>query len=355
MSFRLYNYVRCLPCIQGSTGPTGPNGTIFKTQAYSVETNMTGIVGSATGTLIDVGDVDDGNFEIQLPFPVTFLNQIYNTVYIGSNSYLTFGSGSDVFFNIDGFNPPMPGLLINSNDNSMQKYYNYLNENGDKFIIRYEGTLNKYGLPTPPPSIPDGPIIIPPPALEWIWEVTFYKDSSRIDIAWIPPYVENVNGVDGVFKISSGNGTVQNLPKTEHGVILIPQNITYDNVRIEGDGITIIFNNDIRTTQTNTVANLNIQPLKNITVDTFGGTTKLGSNNIMTIKNNRDLTIETTVNETKCADISFTSINNNITFTVDETHNINIARPKFAILNNTLGNPNTLYIDEDKFIKIYEE
>lgn len=337
MSFRVYNQIPCLPCIPGITGATGSTGTVFQTRVYNIETNMTGIVGGPTGIEIDVGDADDDNFEVALPFPVTFLNNTYTSVYIGSNSYLTFESGSDVFFNIDGFNPPLPGLLINANDNSLQKYYLDLSEGDTKFTIRFEGTLNKHTSP----------------GLEWVWQVSFYKNNSNIDIAWISPNsIQNVNGTDGIFKISSGNGSVQNLPKTNCGVLLTPQTITYKNIRVSGGGVSIIYNNDVRTSQVGEgVGTLNIQPLGAITVDTSGDASRLGSNNFLTIKNANDLTIQTTVDDNKCSNIDFSTQGGSIKFQVDTDHTVNIARPIFVILNNTNENIDTLYIDDNRFIK----
>lgn len=336
MPFRIYNQIPCLPCKPGYTGPTGSTGTIFRYKLYDVEPNMTGIIGP-TGIEFDVGDVDDGNFEISLPFPVTFLNNVYNKVYIGSNSYLTFEFGSNVFFNLNGFNPPYPGLLINANDNSIQKYYLETSEEDTKFTISFEGCLNKYATP----------------GLEWVWQVSFYKDSSRVDIAWVNPDIINANGIAGIFKISSGSGSVQDLPKTEGGLILTPQELVYKNIRFGGNGISTIFNNDIRMQQTGqVVGNLNIQPLQGIYVDSLGNTTRMASSNVFTIVS-PNISINTTTSDNKCGDIYISTLYADIELNTRPGNHVIIARPRF-IVGNSPGYPGTLYMDDNRFLKISE-
>jgi hypothetical protein len=71
-----------------------------------------------TPDMINVGSCEDDTFyDIQLPFPFKFLNRTYsgNDVFIGSNSYVTFGLGSTALSM-----PSMPALLIGSRNNSMR-------------------------------------------------------------------------------------------------------------------------------------------------------------------------------------------------------------------------------------------
>lgn len=338
-TFRVYSHVPCLPCIQGSTGMTGPVGTIFQSNAYNVNVNPVPL-GPPLGTVYEVGNVDDSFFEIPLPFPVTFLNNTYTTAYLGTNSYLTFGGGSDTFFNLSGFNPPFPGLLVNANNNSLTKYYLNLSDEGSKFTIRYEGlcAMNIYIIPE----------------VVWTWEVSFYKDNQNIDIGWITP-VKNTNGTVGIFKISSGSGSVQNLPLTDCGVLLTPWIVTYNKIRFSGDGISVIYNNDVRTPIQPGIpmGELNIQPLGGITADTSGNITRLGSANSLTIQTDNGLTLQTTTNNNKCADINFTCPSN-VSFNVDDTHNVNISRPKFTIIGSNTD-ANTLYVDENKFLRVVQD
>ena len=341
-TFKVYNHIPCLPCIAGPVGDTGPTGTIFRTTAYDIASNPNPL-GPATGTeYTNIDDLDDTSFEIIPPFPVTFLNQEYSKVYIGTNSYLTFGAGSDAFYNISGFNPPVPGLLVNANNNSLSRYYLDTSLDGTKFTIRYEGqcATNVYIIPE----------------YEWIWEISFYRDSPNIDIGWVTP-VANANGVNGIFIISSGQGTVQNLPKTNCGVLLSPSVVTYKNIRFSGDGISLIYNNDVRAATTPTppediVGRFNIQPLGGITVDTVGNITKLGSANFLKIITNNGLTLQGATSNQKCSNIDFTAPGA-VDFIVDNTHNVNISRLKY-IQPAEHPNPGTLYVDENKFLRIQQ-
>ena len=114
------------------------------------------------------GQFDDEFFEVALPFDVNFMGITYSKVYVGSNSFITFGSG---YSNSGGYtanNPPLPGIFIGATDRSCQALYT--KTTSDKFIIRYEGSL-----------APQGPASAPHIEIEW--EVTFNKDSSILDIS----------------------------------------------------------------------------------------------------------------------------------------------------------------------------
>ena len=107
--------------------------------------------------LIYDGDYDDSNFFIELPldFDINFLGTNYTSVYIGSNSYLTFGEGSNKYdFSIpseittDG--PALPGVYISTRrfingfetdciDSAMWKLYSGTTDGGNTTIIRFEG------------------------------------------------------------------------------------------------------------------------------------------------------------------------------------------------------------------------
>ena len=110
--------------------------------------------------------MDDGHYNLSLPFVVEFLGLTYSNVYVGSNSYLTFGAGSTQYSSLTYSSPSVPGIFINSGDRSFQKLYTKTNV--DSFVIRYEGsvgTSNNGGIPDP----------------EIEWEITLFNNNV-IDI-----------------------------------------------------------------------------------------------------------------------------------------------------------------------------
>lgn len=81
---------------------------------------------------------------VLLPFTFYHSGVGYNSVYIGSNSYLTYGAGSNNYSGLSSSNPALPKYFLGSADNSYQRvsYYSF---NADYFRIRYEGTSGTSG------------------------------------------------------------------------------------------------------------------------------------------------------------------------------------------------------------------
>ena len=93
---------------------------------------------SSTGwTLIqDANDDDTNTGAISLPFNVTIDGTSHNTVYVSSNSYLTFGEGSGDIPS-DASWPEIDKLFIVAGDLSYQRVYTQVGSN--YALIRYEG------------------------------------------------------------------------------------------------------------------------------------------------------------------------------------------------------------------------
>ena len=70
-----------------------------------------------------------------------------SSAYIGSNGYITFGSGSVEYSNLSLWNPPYPSIHFGSADNSWQLVvFKMIFEGGIKgIVIRYEGTTSMSG------------------------------------------------------------------------------------------------------------------------------------------------------------------------------------------------------------------
>jgi len=66
---------------------------------------------------------DDEFVPLYIPWAVTFLGISYSTgnVFLGSNTYLTFGAGSTLYSNLTASNPNLPKIMIGCGDNSYQR------------------------------------------------------------------------------------------------------------------------------------------------------------------------------------------------------------------------------------------
>jgi hypothetical protein len=110
---------------------------------------------------------DDTFVNMYVPFSFQFLGIDYGArmdgVYVGSNSYITFGNGSSAFSGLSASNPPFPAIHIGSADNSWQRLL--VGGNTEKYKIRFEGSASSGG-------IVDSPTIV--------WEATFYSNNTLL-------------------------------------------------------------------------------------------------------------------------------------------------------------------------------
>jgi uncharacterized delta-60 repeat protein len=127
----------------------------------------------------DGGGDDDEDYLVELPFDfdVNFLGVNYTSVWVGTNSYLTFGDGSTEY-NIDplpGDIPAevgLPGVYISTReddgtclDSSLVTLYTGTTDGGNTTIIRFEGNTN---------NSTDFPFEV-----NLIYNFKFYKDQSN--------------------------------------------------------------------------------------------------------------------------------------------------------------------------------
>ena len=103
-------------------------------------------------------------------FPlVKFMGETYDKLFVGSNSYLTFGHGSSVYGDVTSFgggNPPYPGIFINAGDRSYQRVTAVISD--DEFTIRYQGGVGTEWNMLNVPQVD--------------WSVTFNKNGDDIYI-----------------------------------------------------------------------------------------------------------------------------------------------------------------------------
>lgn len=94
-----------------------------------------------------IGTADDGYWAINLPFDITYLSENYSTIYMGTNSYLTFGSGSAQYSGIDENTPALPKLMIAGGDRKgFRVYYGASGTAGSRiFRLIFEGHVSNSG------------------------------------------------------------------------------------------------------------------------------------------------------------------------------------------------------------------
>ena len=186
---RYDTYALAAPTSSGFSGICSTSALLTTTGTFSVTPNTGNQITTDTGTANVVsiassliggigasspspttGTNDDGYWALSLPFIVTYNGTSYNSVFIGTNSYMTFGGGSTQYINLSASNPALQKIMISAADNSAQRiYYGSLGSAPNRtYHVRWEGTNDTSGTLGSP---------------NMVWEVTFYENApSRIDI-----------------------------------------------------------------------------------------------------------------------------------------------------------------------------
>lgn len=114
------------------------------------------------------GSIDDGYWEINLPWDFNYIGTNYSTICVGTNGYILFGGTSSTYYP-NASTPNYPKIFIGAGDLYAKAFY--YGEEGTApnrtFRIRYETTT--YALRYGDPKL--------------IWEATFYEnDTYRVDV-----------------------------------------------------------------------------------------------------------------------------------------------------------------------------
>lgn len=128
--------------IASEVEPSGPTATVTTiTNSFS---STTGLTSSTTPTS---GNNDDGYWTIDLPFSISYFGNSYSTIYVGTNHYLTFGSGSAIYSGIGASSPNIPKICWCAADNSVQRiYHGVTGSTGNRiYTIRLEGNAATSG------------------------------------------------------------------------------------------------------------------------------------------------------------------------------------------------------------------
>jgi hypothetical protein len=131
------------------TDATGASATVGPLSFSSA-----GSAGLSVSTIPTNGNNDDGYWTLNLPFSISYLGTSYSTIYVSTNHYLTFGSGSTVYIGISASSPNLPKIMWCAADNSAQRIYYGVEGTAPNrtYRVRLEGnggisgTLNSPGM-----------------------------------------------------------------------------------------------------------------------------------------------------------------------------------------------------------------
>jgi hypothetical protein len=138
--------------------------------SVSIASSLFGGSGLTSATTPTSGNNDDGFWTLSLPFNITYNGTSYSSIFIGTNSYITFGGGSSEYINLSAFNPALQKIMISAADNSAQRiYYGTVGSSPNRtYRVRWEGTNATSGTLGSP---------------NMVWEATFYENApTQVDI-----------------------------------------------------------------------------------------------------------------------------------------------------------------------------
>lgn len=125
--------------------------SVYYQSSYSITRVVSNNLHSTSGaTLVMETSVDDSSYQITIPFTWTWLGTNYGNnnnggVYIGTNSYITFGGGSSAYSGLSASNPALRTIHLGSADNSMQRLYVRNDTGNGWYYVRFEGTVGVSG------------------------------------------------------------------------------------------------------------------------------------------------------------------------------------------------------------------
>ena len=95
-------------------------------------------------TGIQNSSVDDDFVTVPVSFSFNFNGTSYNTLYVGSNAYITFGAGSTLYGGLSASIPGLNKIMIGASDNSYQRV-SYIS-NSSYTRVRFEGSASTGGV-----------------------------------------------------------------------------------------------------------------------------------------------------------------------------------------------------------------
>ncbi len=147
------------------TTSSGDTGTVT-----SITNSLLGISSLTESLTPTSGSNDDGYWTVTLPFDISYNGTSYNTIYVGTNSYVTFNAGYNVYSSLSFSNPNDQKIMISSRDNSCQRFCFGTEGTAPNrtYRLRWEGNNSSNGTLNSPTIV---------------WEMVFYENATnQIDI-----------------------------------------------------------------------------------------------------------------------------------------------------------------------------
>lgn len=211
----LYNQTNVAPTTisyAGANSIVGYSNTTTNVVSYTATSITNSILGNSGMTQISgMQSIDDTFAAINLPFPVTYAGTTYNIVYLSSNGYLTFQSGSAAYASLSATNPSLPKIFFFGGDRRiLNAFYQTSGVAPNRtFRIRSENGVGA-GSTT----------------LGCVAEIIFYENSTNIDIHY------DINGASGslagAYSNNSAYATWSNSPSTSFRIGNF-SSVTYSN------------------------------------------------------------------------------------------------------------------------------
>lgn len=163
--------------------------------SFAVISGTKSLVGIAGMAQLVSTNVDDGFVEISLPFSATVGGVVHSSIFIGSNNYITWGSGSTSYNSLSFSNPTQPTLHLGSSDNSYQRVYSFTDP-ANRFVrARFEGNNSTSGTPGNPGIV---------------WEATIFNPSVNNGNLLIEAVIGIHNRTTGIFGMGGSGVTALN-------------------------------------------------------------------------------------------------------------------------------------------------
>jgi hypothetical protein len=139
-------------------------------------------------------NADDASVAVTMAVTFTITSTAYGSCFVGSNSYITFGSGSSTFSSLSASNPALNKIHFGAADNSYQRVASR-SVGTDYTRIRYEGNGSTSGTLGSPGIVA---------------EITFFNPVKTGSVQLVELLIGNHNRTNGQFGIASSSAYYAN-------------------------------------------------------------------------------------------------------------------------------------------------
>lgn len=127
-----------------SLAPVQPGYVTLGSKAPTFNAGASSVHPPAGWTSLQNSSVDDNFVSFTSPFSITINGTAYTTHFMGSNTYITWGTGRTEYNGLSASNPPQNKLMMGASDNSYQRVSTFTS--GTSYTrVRYEGNGSASG------------------------------------------------------------------------------------------------------------------------------------------------------------------------------------------------------------------